>query len=111
MGFIEDSNQSEKIRDFVGKQGITKFHDIHGNEGGICHHVLPENGYVIPGSVIVGTDSHTTSHGALGTFVFGIGATEMASIWTLGTVLNVEVPGTIKVDVFGKFPPVFIRKI
>jgi len=96
------SNQ-KKIRDFVDKQGITKFHDIRGDEGGICHQVLPENGYVVPGSVIVGTDSHTTSHGALGTFAFGIGATEMASVWTLGTVLNVEVPGTIKVNVNGIF--------
>lgn len=98
------ATNQKKVRDFVGKQGITKFHDIRGDEGGICHQVLPENGYVLPGSVIVGTDSHTTSHGALGTFAFGIGATEMASVWTLGTVLNVEVPGTIKVTVNGKFP-------
>lgn len=97
------ATNQQKIRDFVSKQGIAKFHDIRGDEGGICHQVLPENGYVIPGSVIVGTDSHTTSHGALGTFAFGIGATEMASVWTLGTVLNVEVPGTIKVNVNGKF--------
>ncbi|MBI5020446.1 MAG: 3-isopropylmalate dehydratase large subunit [Ignavibacteriales bacterium] len=97
------ATNQKKIRDFVGKQGITKFHDIRGDEGGICHQVLPENGYVIPGSVIVGTDSHTTSHGALGTFAFGIGATEMASVWTLGTVLNVEVPGTIKINAKGKF--------
>lgn len=98
------ATNQKKIRDFVGKQGIGKFHDIRGDEGGICHQVLPENGYVLPGSVIVGTDSHTTSHGALGTFAFGIGATEMASVWTLGTVLNVEVPGTIKVKVTGNFP-------
>jgi 3-isopropylmalate/(R)-2-methylmalate dehydratase large subunit len=96
------SNQ-KKIRDFVGKQGIGKFHDIRGDEGGICHQILPENGYVRPGYVIAGTDSHTTSHGALGSFAFGIGATEMASVWTLGSVLNVEVPGTIKVVVSGKF--------
>ena len=59
--------------------GITRFHDIRGDEGGICHQILPENGYVRPGAVVVGTDSHTTSHGALGAFAFGIGATEMAS--------------------------------
>jgi 3-isopropylmalate/(R)-2-methylmalate dehydratase large subunit len=96
------SNQ-KNIRDFIAKQGITKFHDIRGDEGGICHQILPENGYVRPGCVVVGTDSHTTSHGALGAFSFGIGATEMASVWTLGAVLNVEVPGTIKVVVKGKF--------
>jgi 3-isopropylmalate/(R)-2-methylmalate dehydratase large subunit len=96
------SNQ-KKVREFVGAQGVGKFHDIRGDVGGICHQILPENGYVRPGSVVVGTDSHTTSHGALGAFSFGIGATEMASVWALGTVLNVEVPPTIKVVVKGRF--------
>jgi 3-isopropylmalate/(R)-2-methylmalate dehydratase large subunit len=92
------------LREFAGEQGVTKFHDVRGDEGGICHQILPENGYVLPGTVVVGTDSHTCSHGALGAFSFGIGATEMASVWTLGKVLNVEVPGTIKVMVTGEFP-------
>jgi 3-isopropylmalate/(R)-2-methylmalate dehydratase large subunit len=96
------ATNQKKIRDFAARQGITKFHDIRGDEGGICHQVLPEYGYVRPGTVVVGTDSHTTTHGALGAFSFGIGATEMASVWTLGTVLNLEVPGTIKVVVSGK---------
>ena len=96
------SNQ-KKIREFVKANSIAKFHDIRGDVGGICHQVLPENGYVHPGDVVVGTDSHTTSHGALGAFAFGIGATEMASVWALGTVLNVEVPATIKVNVKGTF--------
>ena len=99
------ATNQKKIRNFVAKQGIRKFHDIRGDEGGICHQILPENGYVRPGYVVVGTDSHTTSHGALGAFSFGIGATEMASVWALGGVLNVEVPGTIKVVVNGEFPP------
>ena len=96
------SNQ-KKVREFVGAQGVGKFHDIRGDVGGICHQILPENGYVRPGRVVVGTDSHTTSHGALGAFAFGIGATEMASVWALGSVLNVEVPPTIKVVVKGRF--------
>ncbi len=99
------ATNQKKIREFVAQQGITKFHDIRGDQGGICHQILPENGYVRPGYVVVGTDSHTTSHGALGAFSFGIGATEMASVWALGTILNVEVPGTIKVVVQGEFPP------
>ncbi len=98
------SNQ-KKVREFIAKQGIRKFHDIRGDVGGICHQILPENGYVRPGAVVVGTDSHTTTHGALGAFAFGIGATEMASVWTLGNILNVEVPGTIRVNVDGEFPP------
>lgn len=97
------ATNQKKIREFVAKQGIAKFHDIRGDDGGICHQILPENGYVLPGYVVVGTDSHTTSHGALGSFAFGIGATEMASVWALGVALNIEVPGTIKVIVNGKF--------
>jgi 3-isopropylmalate/(R)-2-methylmalate dehydratase large subunit len=92
------------IREFIKVHGITKFHDIRGDRGGICHQILPENGYVLPGGVVVGTDSHTTTHGALGAFAFGIGATEMASVWALGTVLNVEVPETIKVVINGSLP-------
>ncbi|RFT15726.1 MAG: 3-isopropylmalate dehydratase large subunit [Candidatus Saccharicenans subterraneus] len=98
------ATNQKKIREFVAAQKIKKFHDIRGDEGGICHQILPESGYVLPGTVVVGTDSHTTSHGALGAFSFGIGATEMASVWALGRVLNVEVPGTIKVVAKGRFP-------
>jgi 3-isopropylmalate/(R)-2-methylmalate dehydratase large subunit len=104
------ATNQKKVREFVGMQGITKFHDIRGDEGGICHQILPENGYVRPGSVVVGTDSHTTSHGALGSYAFGIGATEMASVWALGCALNVAVPGTIKVVVQGKFSPYVLPK-
>ncbi len=99
------ANNQKKLREFVAGQGIKKFHDIRGDHGGICHQILPEYGYVRPGYVVVGTDSHTTSHGALGAFAFGIGATEMASVWTLGYVLNVEVPQTIKVVANGQFQP------
>ena len=97
------ATNQKKIRNFVEAQGIKKFHDIRADEGGICHQILPEYGYVRPGFVVVGTDSHTTTHGALGAFSFGIGATEMASVWTLGAALNVEVPKTIKVIVNGEF--------
>ena len=98
------ATNQKKVRDFVASQGIGRFHDVRGDTGGICHQVLPEYGYVRPGAVVVGTDSHTTSHGALGAFAFGIGATEMASVWTLGAALNVEVPPTIRVVVTGAFP-------
>jgi 3-isopropylmalate/(R)-2-methylmalate dehydratase large subunit len=98
------ATNQKRVREFVAAQGIARFHDIRGDVGGICHQILPENGYVHPGSVVVGTDSHTTSHGALDAFAFGIGATEMASVWALGVALNVEVPATIKVEVRGRFP-------
>lgn len=98
------ATNQKRVREFVVKQGITKFHDIRGDSGGICHQILPEYGYVKPGHLVVGTDSHTTTHGALGALAFGIGATDMAAVWTLGTVLNVEVPSSIKVNVKGEFP-------
>jgi 3-isopropylmalate/(R)-2-methylmalate dehydratase large subunit len=93
-----------RVREFVAGQGIVKFHDVRGDEGGICHQILAESGYDRPGAVIVGTDSHTTSHGAFGAFAFGIGATEMAAVWALGRVPNVEVPASIKVIVRGALP-------
>lgn len=99
------ATNQKRIRDFVAAQGITKFHDIRGDQGGICHQILPEHGYVRPGYVVVGTDSHTTTHGALGSFAFGIGATEMASVWALGNALNIEVPKTIKVVIDGQLSP------
>jgi 3-isopropylmalate/(R)-2-methylmalate dehydratase large subunit len=99
------ATNQKRVREFVGAHGIRKFHDIRGDVGGICHQVLPENGYVRPGMVVVGTDSHTTTHGALGAFSFGIGATEMASVWALGVAVGVEVPPTIKVEAHGHFAP------
>ena len=97
------ATNQKRVRAFVTEHGIEKFHDIRGDTGGICHQILPERGYVRPGMVVVGTDSHTTSHGALGAFAFGIGATEMASAWTLGAAVNIEVPATIRVEVSGRF--------
>lgn len=98
------ATNQKRVRAFVAEHGIAKFHDIRGDVGGICHQILPERGYVRPGMVVVGTDSHTTSHGALGALAFGIGATEMASVWALGVAVNVEVPATIRVEVEGRFP-------
>jgi 3-isopropylmalate/(R)-2-methylmalate dehydratase large subunit len=104
------ATNQKKVRAFVAANGITKFHDIRGDRGGICHQVLPENGYVRPGQVVVGTDSHTTSHGALGAFAFGIGATEMASVWALGHAVNVEAPASIRVNVSGALAPLVFAK-
>jgi 3-isopropylmalate/(R)-2-methylmalate dehydratase large subunit len=97
------ATNQKKVREFVGAQGIAKFHDVRGDSGGICHQVMAEEGYDRPGYVIVGADSHTTSHGAIGALAFGVGATEMASVWALGRALNVQVPDTIKVAVHGQF--------
>jgi 3-isopropylmalate/(R)-2-methylmalate dehydratase large subunit len=90
------------VREFVAAQGIEHFYDV--GRGGICHQVLPEEGHVRPGMVIAGTDSHTTTHGAFGAFATGIGATEMAGVWTEGT-LWFKVPSTLRVEAEGEFRP------
>jgi 3-isopropylmalate/(R)-2-methylmalate dehydratase large subunit len=99
------ATNQKKIRDFVAKQGITKFHDVRGDDGGICHQIMAESGYVLPGQVVVGADSHTSSHGCMGAMAIGVGATDMAGVWALGRMVNVEVPPTIKVAVDGEFRP------
>jgi len=90
------------VREFVAAQGIEHFYDV--GRGGVCHQVLPEHGHVRPGMVLVGTDSHTTTHGAFGAFAAGIGATEMAGVWTEGT-LWFKVPSTLRIVVGGEFRP------
>jgi homoaconitate hydratase family protein len=97
---IKTAEGHKKIREFVGAQGLPNFFDI---KEGICHQVLPEHGYALPGQLIVGTDSHTTTYGALGAFSTGIGATEMAGVWATGS-LWLMVPKSIKISVRGKFP-------
>lgn len=88
------------VREFVRAQGIAYFYDV--GRGGICHQVLAEQGHVRPGMVVVGTDSHTTTHGAFGAFATGIGATEMAGVWCEGS-LWFKVPATIRILVQGEF--------
>ncbi len=97
---IKTSVGHKKIREFVQRQGINNFFDIG---YGICHQVMIEEGFSAPGKVIVGTDSHTTSHGAVGSFATGIGATEMAGVWATGRIWF-RVPPTIRIDITGRFP-------
>ena len=72
---IKTAEGHKSIREFVKEQKITNFYDI---KAGICHQIMPEKGHVASGMLIAGTDSHTTTYGALGAFSTGIGATEMA---------------------------------
>jgi homoaconitate hydratase family protein len=88
------------LRKFAKEQSI-RLYDV--GEGGICHQVMPEKGYVTPGSLIVGADSHTCTYGAFGSFSTGIGSTEAAAVFATGK-LWVKVPEAIKFEVNGKFP-------
>lgn len=98
---VEDANQKSRIREFVEEHGIENFYDIG---TGICHEVLIEKGHVRPGELLVGTDSHTTTHGALGCAGTGIGHTDMAYVYATGQNWF-RVPETIKIAVSGEFGP------
>jgi 3-isopropylmalate/(R)-2-methylmalate dehydratase large subunit len=93
--------QSHKeTRDFVRQQGISAFYDVG---EGICHQVLPEHGHALPGMLIVGSDSHTPSHGALGAFAAGIGRTEAAAVMATGEIW-LRVPESMRIIVGGTMP-------
>ncbi len=72
----------DTTRRWAKDNGVTRFHDMQG----ICHVILPERGYLRPGMFCVGGDSHSPTGGAFGTFMFGIGATEMAGVLATGEI-------------------------
>ena len=84
---------------FAEKYGMKNVH----RSDGICHQLMTEAGYVKPGNIVFGTDSHTTTYGCVGAFSSGIGYTEMASILGTGTMW-LKVPETIKVVIDGELP-------
>ena len=93
---LQASNQKQ-FREFCWDQGIEKLMDI---DQGVCHQVTVEQGLTYPGAVIVITDSHTTTHGALGAFGTGVGATDCAIILATGQ-LWFRVPEIIKINLEG----------
>lgn len=82
------------MKDFAREQNITHFFDV--GRGGIEHVVLPEEGLVAPGELIVGGDSHTCTYGAFGAFATGMGSTDIAAAFVLGEVW-LRVPPSIKI--------------
>jgi 3-isopropylmalate/(R)-2-methylmalate dehydratase large subunit len=96
---IKAAELHKTMRNFAKSQKL-KIYDV--GKGGICHQVLPEKGYVIPGNVILGADSHTCTYGAFGAFATGIGSTEAAAVMATGKIW-LKVPETIKINVNGEF--------
>ena len=94
------------IREFVREQGIPNFFDI---QHGVCHQVLSEASFALPGKVIVGSDSHTTTYGAFGAFAVGIGRTDAASIWATDEIW-LRVPETLRVEFRGRLAPGVLAK-
>jgi 3-isopropylmalate/(R)-2-methylmalate dehydratase large subunit len=96
---VKAAELHKTMRLFAKEQQL-QIYDV--GRGGICHQVMPEQGHVVPGSVIVGADSHTCTYGAFGAFATGIGSTEAAAVMTTGKIWF-KVPQAIKIDVSGKF--------
>ncbi len=99
---IDYARNHKIIREFVKKNGIKNFYDIN-SQGGICHQVLSEKGFALPGLVILGADSHTTTYGAFGAFSAGIGRSEVAALWAIDEIW-LRVPESIKIEIKGKLP-------
>lgn len=95
----DDARHFEIGDAFADEVGLTHVH----RSDGICHQLMTEAGYVKPGDVAFGTDSHTVTYGCVGAFSTGIGYTEMASILGTGK-LWIKIPETIRVVVSGKLP-------
>lgn len=95
---IQSSANHQEMRDFA-KENDLKFHfDVN---TGVCHQVMVEAGVILPGEIVVATDSHTTTHGAFGALGTGCGATDMATILMTGE-LWFRVPEIIEVRLEGK---------
>lgn len=96
---VASAEQAKRMRDFAKKYEIDNYFEV--GRGGVCHQLMIEKGFVAPGRLIVGADSHTCSYGALGAFSTGIGSTEAAAVMAIGK-LWLKVPDSIKITVNGK---------
>ena len=97
---IQSAEQAKLMREFAKEQGLVYFEV---GRMGIEHVLLPEQGLVLPGQVIVGADSHTCTYGALGAFATGMGSTDIAVAMATGEIW-MKVPPTIKFIYHGKLP-------
>ena len=96
---IMSANQAKISRDFAYEHDLPNFFDE--KDMGIEHALIPEKGLVVPGDVIIGADSHTCTHGAIGAFSTGMGSTDLAYAMITGKNWF-KVPSTIKVEFIGK---------
>ncbi len=103
----QSAKLAKLMKDFAIEQKIVHFFDV--GRGGIEHVVLPEEGLVAPGELIVGGDSHTCTYGAFGAFATGMGSTDIAAAFVLGEVW-LKVPSSIKIVYTGKLGPMVFAK-
>lgn len=99
---IPSAEQAKLVRDFAREYGITHYYEV--GRLGIEHCLLPEEGLVLPGDLVIGADSHTCTYGALGAFATGIGSTDMAAALATGEAWF-RVPETLKLVYYGSLGP------
>jgi len=99
---IRSAEQCKFVREFAKKYKVANFFDV--GRMGIEHALLPEQGLVLPGDIVIGADSHTCTYGALGAFATGVGSTDLAALYATGEIW-LKVPETIKFVYYGKLKP------
>ncbi len=104
---IKSAMQVKQVREFSKKHSIKHYYDV--GKMGIEHALLPEQGIVKAGDMIIGADSHTCTYGALGAFATGVGSTDMAASMATGESWF-KVPHTIKFNLTGKLKPFITGK-
>ncbi|MBC7115132.1 MAG: 3-isopropylmalate dehydratase large subunit [Archaeoglobi archaeon] len=104
---VRAAEMTRFLREWVKKRGIKNFYPEGRN--GVCHQLMIEEGFVAPGRIIVGADSHTCSYGALGAFATGIGSTEAAGVFATGEIWfrvpetqHFKISGRLQDGVMGK---------
>ena len=95
------ANNHALIRRFAARHNFRAFYE---GGTGIAHQVMVEKGLVVPGALVIASDSHTPSGGAVGALAIGIGETELAFAWATGQIW-LKVPDTVRIDLHGAFPP------
>ncbi|MDL1970551.1 MAG: 3-isopropylmalate dehydratase large subunit [Candidatus Desulfofervidaceae bacterium] len=98
---IPSAIQCQEVRKFAYEQDIINFYDV--GSVGIEHVLLPEQGLVLPGDVVIGADSHTCTYGALGAFSTGVGSTDLGAVMLTGEIW-LKVPPSIKLVYKGSLP-------
>jgi len=98
---IKSAEFSKMMRNFAREQNIKYYYEV--GRSGISHQLLPEQGLIHPGDVVLGADSHSTTYGALGCFASGVGSTDMAAAWVLGETWF-RIPESIRITFTGKLP-------
>ncbi|MBI4569652.1 MAG: 3-isopropylmalate dehydratase large subunit [Planctomycetes bacterium] len=106
---IKSAQIYKEVMDFARAEGLTHVHDLGDENHGVAHLVIAEEKHLVPGTVLVGGDSHTCMGGAFGLFAAGIGSTELGNVFATGD-LWFRVPASIRLDIEGEPPPLVTAK-